>query len=80
MPTTRGAAGSARDDQGERTHRVAGGLSLYFRGFLTLFWVVGFVAALTRGDWAFAALTVILGSLSGFWLSKEIADRRSRSR
>jgi hypothetical protein len=78
-PTARSATGSARNDQDERAHRIASSASLYLRAFLTLFWVVGFVASLARGDWAFAALTWILGSLSGFWLSRELADRRSRS-
>ena len=72
---------SESDDQ---ARGVAGNVGLLFGAFATLIWVAAFVGALARGDWAFAVLALILGSLSGFWLSTGlligVQDRGIRTR
>jgi hypothetical protein len=63
-----------------RTGAVAGTVAVCIRAFLTLIWTLAFAGALAGGNWAFAVLALVLGSLSGFWLSQNLSDRRARSK
>jgi hypothetical protein len=75
-PTSRAPASNGR----ARTVTATSNVALAIRVWVTVIWVVAFVGALASGNWAFAVLALILGSLSGFWLSQALTARRSPSK